>query len=99
MGSDFRISANGSEVYFNFASEESGAALFTLAERTLLLDPPPPGENFTPPLLDTPALAVADWKGSYAPTLNGRALPLLPYERAESYAVTPDASGILLGTR
>jgi len=99
MGSDFRISANGSEVYFNFASEESGAALFTLAERTLLLDPPPPGKNFTPPLLDTPALAVADWKGSYAPPLNGRALPLLPYERAESYAVTPDASGILLGTR
>jgi len=105
MGSDFKISANGSEVYFNFSSESSGAsegggaALFTLEARTLLLDPPAPGKNFTPPILQSAALAVADWQGSYAPTLNGAALALLPYERAESYAVAPDASGILLGTR
>ncbi|MDA0231296.1 MAG: hypothetical protein O3B21_14065 [Proteobacteria bacterium] len=99
MGSDFKLSADGSEVYFKFSSERSEAALFTLQARTLLLDPPPPAENFTPPILQSTALAVADWQGSYAPTLNGAALALLPYERAESYAVTPDASGILLGTR
>ena len=96
MGNAFRLSADGAQVYFNFAG---GAAMFELAQRALTLDPPAPGEEFSPPLSHTPALTVADWQGSYAPTLNGAELPLRAYERAESYAVLPDESGILLGTR
>ena len=99
MGSDFRLSANGAQVYFKFASGGGATALFALETRALKLDPPAPGADFAPPLLKTPAMAVANWQGSYAPTLNGAALPLFPYERAESYAVAPDQSGILLGTR
>ena len=99
MGSDFKLSADGSEVYISLQSGSDAAALFALGQRALILDPPSPGADFTPPILNTTALKVANWQGSYAPTLNGAALALLPYERAESYAVAPDESGILLGTR
>ncbi|MEE8171627.1 MAG: caspase family protein, partial [Alphaproteobacteria bacterium] len=99
MGSDFKLSADGSQVYFRFATGSDATALFALEARALILDPPPPGEDFTPPMLNTPAMRVANWQGSYAPTLNGAALLLQPYERAESYAVAPGGSGILLGTR
>ncbi|MDP7344779.1 MAG: hypothetical protein QF767_15770 [Alphaproteobacteria bacterium] len=99
MDSDFRLSADGAQVYFKFAPDGGETALFALAARALTRDAPPPGADFAAPPVSTPAMAVANWQGSYAPTLNGAALPLLPYERAESYAVAPDESGILLGTR
>jgi len=99
MGRAFRISADGSEVYFRTARDGGAVAHFALATRALTLDAPPPGAEFTPPRLDSPAMAVADWKGGYAPTLNGAPLALFPYERTESYAVVPDDSGIVLGTR
>ncbi len=96
MGNAFKLSADGAQVYFSFAG---GGAMFELEQRALILNPPAPREEFSPPLSRTPAMTVADWQGSYAPLLNGAQLPLLPYKRTESYALLPDDSGILLGTR
>ena len=100
LGRDFKLSADGSEVYFSFGANAETTALFALDTRALTLSPPPSsGDGFTSTLLKSPALSVADWQGSYAPTLNGAALTLQPYERTESNAIVPDESGILLGTR
>jgi len=100
MGADFKLSGDGAEVYFSFGPGGESKALFALGARAFTLDPPPAAQDgFTATLLDAPALTVANWQGSYAPTLNGESLALQPYERTESYAILPNRSGILLGTR
>ncbi|KAA6184094.1 PDZ domain-containing protein [Thiohalocapsa marina] len=55
-----------------------------------------------PPLTRAAGLNVTQWKNSQHPRLNGKPLPLAPYETARALAIGPDGHagdrGLLLGT-
>ena len=46
----------------------------------------------------TTGLDISDWDYHYEPKLNGKPLPLKPYERSWALAIAPDSERFLLGT-
>ena len=50
------------------------------------------------PATEAPSLAVASWKDSFEPTINGRRPILDEYEMSRSYALAPKRGAVLLGT-
>jgi WD40 repeat protein len=97
----FLISHDGYMVQFGFEPWGKRPARFSLSEQNLILNPPQ-NDNLTQP--DTTSLNVTDWKATYDwkdtfnPKLNGKALPLRTYESSSSLAIAPDKSRFLLGT-
>ncbi len=91
----FLVSHDGYTVLFGFESWGERPARFSLSEQSLILNPQP-DTNLTAP--DTTSLDITDWKNTYEPKLNGKALPLISYEFSRSLAIAPDKSKFLLGT-
>lgn len=70
---------------------------FALTKRQVEVDPAPDAALQTP-VVEAPGISVADWENSYAPTLNGKPLPLDQHEVSRSLAILPDAKRFVLGT-
>ena len=93
--STFSASADGTRIDFGFAAWGKLPARFDLATLTLTPGRPEAGGT-APPRQD--GLPVTDWEDHTAPTLDGRRLPLHPYEVSRSLAVHPQADRFVLGT-
>jgi WD40 repeat protein len=91
----FLIAHDGKTVQFGFEEGGKRPARFSLSEQRLILNPPL-DISLTPP--DTTSLDITDWKYTYEPKLNGKALSLQQYEFSRSLAIAPDHSKFLLGT-
>ncbi len=91
----FTLSPNGTRLRFGLEQWSDQPALFDLAARQLS-DAPDPLRDLDP--ANTDRLAIEGWINTTEPTLNGRALPLEPYETAFSLAIAPDGGSFVLGT-
>jgi WD40 repeat protein len=91
----FKVSRDGARVQFSPAPGKT--ARFGLFARELL-----PGaaasDELAEAIVASPRLALADWRDSPAPSLNGVRLALDDYEIARSYAFSPDHAVAVLGT-
>ena len=65
--------------------------------KALTLSNPPPNDDLTL-ALNRKGLTIEGWRDGLHPTLAGRTLALLPYERARSLAIAPDAKRFFLGS-
>lgn len=92
----FRLSADGARVAFGLEQWGRHPVLFDLAARQLR-DATIPDPSLGAPRLEASGLVVSDWKNAPTPRLNGKALPLKPYETARSLAVAPDGESFVLG--
>jgi WD40 repeat protein len=88
------VSADGGVVDFGYEAWGKAPARFDLARLALSLDPPE-DDLTAPPKQAT--LKVENWVHSYRPTLNGKPLPLDPYEISRSLAIHPDGKFFVLG--
>lgn len=90
----FRLSRDGRSVQFSYELGGRSPARFDAAARRLEA-----GANtaLTPPTTVAPGLAVDGWRETRSPSLNGRPLPLQPFENAHSLALEPDGGGFVLG--
>ena len=93
-----RVSHDGFVVDFGFGPAEKSAGRISLRERRLILDPLPADTSLAAPVTTAPGLDLRDWLLRFTPTLNGRVLPLDPYEASVSVAVAPDRHSFVLGT-
>ncbi len=93
-GAGLRVSRDGEQVRFGMEPGFGEPVLFDLAKATLTDNPQ--GGALTTPKVD--GLAVTDWEDNLHPKLGGTSLTVLDYEITHSLAVTPDASGFVLGT-
>lgn len=91
----FGVSHDGRIVAFGYAGLGGRPASFDLETRQIALDERP--EKVRPPRLFAPDFALEGWKGGEKPTLNGNPIKLRPQETSRSYAIAPDASGLVLG--
>ena len=91
----FTVSADGRRLRFGLKPRGETPVLFDLAARQLT-DSPQSLPELTPANIDR--LRIEGWENTTAPTLDGRPLPLEPYERARSLAIAPDAGSFVLGT-
>ena len=82
--SNLGLSADGMVVDFGYEQWGEGRARFDLATLTLSADPPADGRT-APPVQH--GLAVTDWINSTEPRLDGKPLPLEPYETSRSLAI------------
>ncbi len=92
--SNLRLSTDGKKVGFGYELWGNSPATFDLSSRTLS----PGGETSGLYSPDMESLSVTDWKDTYTPKLNGRALALKQYEMSHSLAVSPSRDAFLLGT-
>jgi WD40 repeat protein len=92
---DFGISYEGNTIHFGFEPDGEGPARFSLSEQRLILNPAS-DIHLTAP--NTTSLDITDWKNTYEPKINGKALFLTQYEFSRSLAIAPDKSKFLLGT-
>ncbi|MCW3476866.1 caspase family protein [Limobrevibacterium gyesilva] len=88
------VSPDGAVIEFTTAD---GLQRFAVKERALG-SAGTPDAALAPARTEAPGLALAGWRDSSAPTLNGRRLALERDEIARSAAVLADGSGVLLGT-
>jgi WD40 repeat protein len=93
-GDAFQVSRDGGNVRFGMGYGGGQPALFDLGKATLTADAH--GNGLVAPKIDS--IAVADWLNNEQPKLGGTSLALRDYETSRSLAVTPDASGFVLGT-
>jgi Caspase domain/WD domain, G-beta repeat len=86
------VSDDGMTVGF---ATPSGSETFAVRRRSLA-----PGNDATlhPARAEAPRMALAGWRDSDAPALNGRRLALEPGDFARSAAIAPDARTVVLGT-
>jgi WD40 repeat protein len=90
-----RVSQDGQIVDFGYRS--SGGPVLRFNVRSLTLSSPSPGDSLTfAPKRD--GLTIDGWRDGISPTLNGRSLPFVQYEIAESLAIAPDAKRFFLGS-
>jgi hypothetical protein len=94
LGDAFQVSRDGAQVRFGMAFGDDQPALFDLAKATLTADAN--GNGLAVPRIK--GIAVADWQDNLHPKFDGRSLAFMDYETSHSLAVTPDASGFVLGT-
>ena len=96
------LSADGVTAQFAFEAGGKSPGLVSVAERELtdlsrsVWGSLKAAVTLKKPLTDT--LNITDWKGSNAPKLAGKPLPLPKVERSWSLAIAPDKSGFALGT-
>lgn len=95
-----RLSRQGDHVVFGFwlrsaTSTNQRNARFSLSERTFQLNPAEDASLHSP---RTDGLSVAGWKDTKRPTLDGRALPLDPYDMSRALAISTKADSFLLGS-
>ncbi len=57
-----------------------------------------PRQPVQPALTEAPGWKIENWKGSYKPTINGKAPQLDDYEQSRAYAISPDSRSVLFGT-
>ncbi|MBN8890640.1 MAG: hypothetical protein BGP12_02195 [Rhodospirillales bacterium 70-18] len=88
------VSPDGTTIEF---ATDAGLQHFEVKARTLAAANAP-AAGLTAARTEAPGLALAGWRDSSAPRLNGRALAMDAGEIARSAAVLPDNSGVLLGT-
>lgn len=88
----FRVAADGSVVEFSYG-RDAGVGRYAVFDRG-----EDDGRALAPPLLHAPGITVTAWRDAEHPQLNGAPLTLDDYERARSYAITPDHRAVLLGT-
>jgi WD40 repeat protein len=94
----FRVSADGKTVRFGYELFGFRPALFNLAARKLILDPPA-DLKLKPARISAAGLAITGGDAA-APrlSLNGKLLPLEDDEEPRSWAVAPDFQSFVLGT-
>lgn len=80
---------------FGLKPRSGAPVLFDLAARRLT-DAPQPLPGLTP--ANTDRLRIEGWENTTSPKLDGKPLPLKPYEMARSLAIAPDAGSFVLGT-
>ncbi|HJR05903.1 MAG TPA: caspase family protein [Pyrinomonadaceae bacterium] len=93
----FLLSADGMGVAFSYEPHGKSPARFSPPARQLDTSGSAMS-TWSAPLAEAGGLRVTEWKESYEPKLNGQRLPLQQFEMSLSYAISPDASTILLGT-
>jgi DNA-binding beta-propeller fold protein YncE len=93
--SGFRVAADGTAVQFAYQTFGKSPAVFSLSRRTLTLGGAATG--LLAPITAGGGLDVQDWQTSMTPSLNGRALPLGPYENSRCLALAPNQQSFLLG--
>jgi WD40 repeat protein len=90
-----RVSEDGKVVDFGYLGSVGAVLRFDV--RSLILSSPPPNDALT--FVPTrEGLTIDGWRNGFNPTLNGRALPLRPYERARSLTIAPDAKRFFIGS-
>ena len=88
-----RVSQDGQVVDFGYWA---GPVLrFDLRTLTLSSSSPDHGLTFAP---NREGLMIGSWRNERSPSLNGRALPFINYDRARSLAIGPDAKRFFLGS-
>ncbi|MBF0564581.1 MAG: caspase family protein [Nitrospirae bacterium] len=92
----FLISGDGSKVRFAYEEFGKSPAVFDLSGRLLDTNPSDYG-SLKPPITSLAGLDVTDWKSTYNPKLNGKALKLKENEISRSLAIAPDGDSLLLG--
>lgn len=96
MSGGFRVGSDGTSIRFTY-EQGRRPARFSIPERRLILDAPQ-DSRLAPPRTSKPGLVVTGWKDTEAPQLNGKPLPLYPFDMAHSFAIAPDGQSFLLGT-
>jgi WD40 repeat protein len=91
----FAVSTDGLRLRFGLEPGLRRPVVFDLAAGTLGDAP-----QALPDLIaaDISGLKVEDWQDEYHPTLDGKPITLVRYERSRSLAVRPDRTGFVLGT-
>lgn len=95
---DFRVSADGTTVQFDFGPPGTPRARFSLAERFLDTSPDTPSAGLTLPIITRKGLLVENWLNSSTPALNGIALTLDRFEKSRSMALFPSGKAMVLGS-
>jgi WD40 repeat protein len=93
----FLADTTGSSVRFGYKDRGELPAVFHLADRTLVLDPPAAGD-LRGPRIAAPGLDVTEWRDSDTPRLNSTSLRLDSNETSRSLAIAPDGAHVLLGS-
>ncbi len=91
----FTVSADGRRLRFGLKPFSGAPVLFDLAARRLT-DAPQSLADLAQ--ANTDHLSVEGWENTTSPKLDGKPLPLQPYETAFSLAIAPDARNFVLGT-
>jgi WD40 repeat protein len=89
-----RESRDGRVIDFDL---RGSGAVMRFDVKALTLSNPPPNDDLTL-ALNRKGLTIEGWRDGLHPTLAGRTLALLPYERARSLAIAPDAKRFFLGS-
>jgi WD40 repeat protein len=90
-----RVSEDGQVVDFGYRGSAGPILRFDIRSLALSTPPPSDGLTFAP---RREGLTIDGWDGGTRPTLNGRALPFVPYDIARSLAVALDAKRFFLGS-
>lgn len=90
------VDARGTKVRLAYDKGKE-TALFSLPDRTLVLDPPT-DTVLRSPRTQMEGIEVTGWKNTTDPKLNGEPLALGTYEMSRSLALAPDGQGFVLGT-
>jgi hypothetical protein len=95
LGEAFAISADATRVRFGLGFGNEAPVAFDLNAGTLRDAPSPIADLMLP---DVTGLAVADWKGTYRPFVEGKLIRMGVDEESRSLAVRADRAGFALGT-
>jgi WD40 repeat protein len=90
-----RVSRDGQVVDFAYGASAGPVLRFDVRSLTLSDRPTDDGSTLAP---NHKGLVIDGWLDGTSPTLNGRALPFQKYDRARSFAVSPDAKRFFLGS-
>jgi WD40 repeat protein len=94
----FLLSSDASTVRFSYDQSGKSRSSFSISGRQLDTSATSVPSNLQPSRTEAQGLNIAGWRGTDEPKLNGQPLKLKQYETSRSLAITPDASGFLLGT-
>jgi WD40 repeat protein len=94
LGDGLRVSNDGAQVRFGYEYLGEAPAVFDVAAESLGAD----RDGLAAPRISAPNLTIEDWKESYFPVLNGKALPLQEHEMSRCLAIGPDENRFALGT-
>ena len=104
---DFRrgvlwLSQDGTVVSFGYNPQGTEPATFSLTDRSLTAGAPAVAarkdRSLAPPIGSAAGLDIQGWANTPSPALNGRRLPLKPFEVSLSLAIAPDSRSFVLGT-
>lgn len=96
-GANFTVSANGLRLRFGLGYGAHRPILFNLTDWGLVDSPKSDSDLFLPRLA-AKKLEIRNWQNETLPSLNGKALTLLPGEFSRSLSVAPNDQSFALGT-